>query len=245
MQLVTELKTYCYMLYKMVQKPENSKMFFKEFISNCYEIGFGAFPIVAIVSFFLGAVTTVQTAYQLVSPFIPISTLGEIVRDSIILELSPTMVSLMLAGIIGSKMASELGNMQLTEQIDALEIMGINSYNFLIFPKVLATLVVMPLLIIISMFIGIWSGRFIGYTSGVINAVNFDEGIRDGFKIYNVIFALIKAYTYSIIISTISSFYGYHTKGGALEIGRSGTKAVVVSSILILFADFILAKILL
>ncbi len=230
---------------RMLQRPNNHKMFFKEYINNCYDIGFGALPIILIVSFFLGAVTTVQTAYQLVSPFVPLSTIGEIVRDSMILELSPTMVCLMLAGIVGSKIASELGNMRLTEQIDALEVMGINSSNYLILPKVLASFTVIPMLVLISMFVGILGGRIIGELSNVMSAESFDDGIRFKFQSYNLVFALIKAYTFSIIISSISAYYGYFTKGSALEIGRSGTKAVVLSSVLILAADFILAQVLL
>ncbi|MCX8473965.1 MAG: ABC transporter permease [Sediminibacterium sp.] len=243
--MLAEIGDFFNMWKRMLSRPDNNKMFLKEYINNCYDIGFGALPIVLIVSFFLGAVTTVQTAYQLVSPFVPLSTIGEIVRDSMILELSPTMVCLMLAGIVGSKISSELGNMRLTEQIDALEVMGINSTNYLVLPKILASITIIPMLVAISMFVGILGGRIIGELSNVMSTNTFDDGIRLNFNSYNVFFAMIKAYTFSIIISSISAYFGYFTKGSALEIGRSGTKAVVLSSVLILAADFFLAQILL
>src|SRR5665811_1085348 len=144
------------MLKSMFSRPENLKMFWKEFMHQCAEIGIGSLPIVIIISIFLGAVTTVQTAYQLVSPIIPRSAIAQIVRDSVILELSPTVLSIVLAGVVGSKIASELGNMRTTEQIDALEIMGINSSSYLVAPKILGAMITIPVLVIIAMFLGIW-----------------------------------------------------------------------------------------
>ncbi len=229
----------------MFSKPENHKMYWKEFMHQCVEIGVGALPIVIIISLFLGAVTTVQTAYQLVSPLVPQTTIAVIVRDSIILELAPTVLSIVLAGVVGSKIASELGNMQTTEQIDAQEIMGINTRNYLIMPKILGALVVMPCLISLSAILGIWGGRTAGAMSGIIATDIFDTGLRQGFTPYNVFFALTKAYTFSFIVSSIPAYFGYHVKGGALEIGQASTKAVVVSCILILLADYVLAALLL
>jgi len=233
------------MLKGMFSKPENHKMYWKEFMHQCVEIGVGALPIVIIISLFLGAVTTVQTAYQLVSPLVPQTTIAVIVRDSIILELAPTVLSIVLAGVVGSKIASELGNMQTTEQIDAQEIMGINTRNYLIMPKILGALVVMPCLISLSAILGIWGGRTAGAMSGIIATDIFDTGLRQGFTPYNVFFALTKAYTFSFIVSSIPAYFGYHVKGGALEIGQASTKAVVVSCILILLADYVLAALLL
>lgn len=229
----------------MFSKPENFKMYWKEFMHQCVEIGLGALPIVIIISLFLGAVTTVQTAYQLVSPLVPLSTIAMIVRDSMILELSPTVLSIVLAGVVGSKIASELGNMQITEQIDAQEIMGINTKNYLIFPKILAALVIIPCLVALSAILGIWGGRLAGDMSGIISTDIFDIGLRQNFKAFNVFFALTKAYTFAFIVSSIPAYYGYHVKGGALEIGRASTTAVVVSCILILVADYVLAALLL
>lgn len=229
----------------MFSKPENFRMYWKEFMHQCVEIGMGALPIVIIISLFLGAVTTIQTAYQLVSPLVPQSTIAQIVRDSMILELSPTVLSIVLAGVIGSKIASELGNMRVTEQIDALEIMGINTKAYLVLPKILGALIVVPCLIVISAVLGIWGGRMAGSMAGILAPDTFDIGLRQNLNFYNINFALYKAYTFAFIISSIPAYYGYYVKGGSLEIGRASTSAVVVSCILILLADYLLAALLL
>jgi phospholipid/cholesterol/gamma-HCH transport system permease protein len=245
MNFFTHFGRYILMLKGMFSRPENHKMYWKEFMHQCVEIGVGALPIVIIISLFLGAVTTVQTAYQLVTPLVPQTTIAVIVRDSIILELAPTVLSIVLAGVVGSKIASELGNMQTTEQIDAQEIMGINTRNYLILPKIVAALVVIPCLVALSAVLGIWGGRTAGALSGIIAGDIFDIGLRQNFKPYNVFFALTKAYSFAFIISSIPAYFGYHVKGGALEIGQASTKAVVVSCILILLADYVLAALLL
>lgn len=229
----------------MFTKPENLKMYWKEFMHQCVEIGVGALPIVVIISLFLGAVTTVQTAYQLVTPLVPPQTIAQIVRDSMILELSPTVLSIVLAGVVGSKIASELGNMRISEQIDALEIMGINTKSYLVLPKILGGLVVIPALIVISAVLGIWGGRMAGNFTGILAPDIYDIGLRQNLNLFNIQFALYKAYTFAFIVSSIPAYYGYHVKGGSLEIGRSSTSAVVVSCILILFADYVLAALLL
>lgn len=233
------------MLKGMFTRPENTKMYWKEFMHQCVEIGIGSLPIVIIISLFLGAVTTVQTAYQLVSPLVPASTIAQIVRDSVILELSPTVLSIVLAGVVGSKIASELGNMRISEQIDALEIMGINTKAYLVFPKIAAALLMVPLLIILSAALAIWGGRMAGSLSGILATDIFDIGLRQNFSPYNVFFALTKAYTFAFIISSVPAYFGYNVSGGALEIGRSSTTSVVVSCILILVADYALAALLL
>src|SRR5215212_6767161 len=245
MRFFTKFGQYLLMLRGMLTRPENPKMYWQEFMHQCVEIGIGSLPIVVIISLFLGAVTTVQTAYQLVSPLVPASTIGQIVRDSMILELSPTVVSIVLAGVVGSKIASELGNMRISEQIDALEIMGINSKTYLVLPKILAALVVIPMLVVISAALGIWGGRLAGTLSGVLSSTEYDRGLLENFVPYNAIFALTKAYTFAFLISSVSSFFGYNVEGGALEIGRASTKSVVSSCVLILFADYLLAALLL
>jgi phospholipid/cholesterol/gamma-HCH transport system permease protein len=245
MSFFTHFGSYLLMLKGMFTKPENWRMYWKEFMHQCVEIGVGAFPIVVIISLFLGAVTTVQTAYQLVSPLVPASTIAQIVRDSMILELSPTVVSIVLAGVVGSKIASELGNMRISEQIDALEIMGINTKSYLVLPKIMGSLVVIPCLIVISAVLGIWGGRTAGSLSGILSTDIFDKGLRQNLNIYNINFALYKSYTFAFILSSIPAYFGYNVKGGSLEIGRASTSAVVVSCILILFADYALAALLL
>lgn len=229
----------------MFTRPENAKMYWKEFMHQCTDIGIGSLGIVSIISVFIGAVSAVQTAYQLVSPVIPKTTIAQIVRDTVILEFAPTLVCIVLAGVIGSKIASELGNMRVSEQIDALEIMGINTKAYLIMPKIAAALLTIPLLVIIGMVLGIWGGRLAGTASNILSTDTFDRGLLQNFVPYNVTFALIKSYTFAFIISSVPAYYGYYVKGGALEIGRSSTKSVVVSCILLLFADYVLTQLLL
>ena len=245
MKFFTKFGEYLLMLRGMIKRPENHKMYWKEFMHQCTEIGIGSLPIVIIISLFLGGVTTVQTAYQLVTPFVPKSTIAVIVRDSIILELAPTVTSIVLAGVIGSKIASELGNMRISEQIDALEIMGINTRTYLILPKILSAVLMVPCLIALAAILGIWGGRTAGAMAGILGTDVFDIGLRSGFQPFNVTFAMIKAFTFAFLISSVSAYYGYYVTGGALEIGRSSTTSVVVSCILILVADFALAALIL
>lgn len=244
-KLLNDLGRYLLMIKGMFSRPENFKMYWKEFMHQCSEIGIGSLGIVVIISIFMGAVSTVQTAYQLTNPLIPPESISQIVRDTVILEFAPTLVSIVLAGVVGSKIAGELGNMRVSEQIDALEIMGINTKAYLVMPKVIAALIVIPMMIIIAALLGIWGGRLAGVMSGIISGDTFDKGLLMNFVPYNVFFALSKAYTFAFIISSIPAFFGYYVTGGALEIGRASTKAVVVSCITILFADYLLAAILL
>ena len=245
MTFFTELGRYLLMLKGMFSKPENMKVYWKEFMHQCSEIGIGSLGIVVIISFFMGAVSAVQTAYQLVSPLIPKSSIAQIVRDTVILEFAPTLVCIVLAGVVGSKIASELGNMRVSEQIDALEIMGINTKAYLVFPRIVAALVVIPMLVVISAVLGVWGGRIAGIGSGILSSYDYDKGLLQNFLPYNVFFALVKAYTFAFIISSIPAYFGYYVNGGALEIGRASTRSVVVSCIMILFADYVLAQLLL
>src|SRR5450631_4287893 len=192
MNIFTELGRYILMLKEMFSKPENMKMYWKEFMHQCVEIGIRSLGIVIIISIFMGAVSALQTAYQLVSPLIPLSTIAQIVRDTVILEFSPTLVCIVLAGVVGSKIARELGNMRVSEQIDALEIMGINTKTYLILPKIAATLVTVPMLVILSMGLGIWGGRLAGSLSNILSTDTYDRGLLENFVPYDVTFALAK-----------------------------------------------------
>lgn len=241
MKIITLIGSYFLMIKGMFTKPENFKMYWKEFMHQSVEIGMGSLGIVAIISVFMGAVSTVQTAYQLTSPMIPLETIAQVVRDTVILEFAPTLVCIVLAGVVGSKIAGELGNMRVSEQIDALEIMGINTKSYLVLPKILAALLTIPMLVILAMFLGIYGGRLAGSLGGILSTDTFDKGLLIGFMPKNIYFALIKAYTFAWIISSIPSFYGYNVKGGALEIGQASTTAVITSCVLILLADYILA----
>ena len=229
----------------MMTRPEKSSIYWKQFVRELDNFGYGSMGIVALVSVFMGAVITIQTVYNLLNPLIPMSAVGIVARDSIILEFSPTMISLVLAGKIGSSIASEIGTMRVTEQIDALEIMGINSAAYMVMPKVLAAIIIFPFVVSISMFLGVAGGWFAGTASGVISSVDYIQGIQDRFIPYNVTFAIIKSVTFAYLITTVSSYHGYYTEGGALEVGKSSTNAVVYSSILILVFDYILTQLIL
>src|SRR5215510_6154659 len=241
MRIFSDIGQYLIMIRGMISRPENAKMYWREFIHQCSEIGIGSLGIVVIISIFMGAVSTVQTAYQLVSPLIPLSVIAQVVRDTVILEFAPTLVCIVLAGVVGSKIASELGNMRVSEQIDALEIMGINTKAYLVLPKILAALIMIPLLVVVSAALGIYGGQLASTTAGILSPAQYETGLLQYFQPYNVFFALVKAYTFAFLISSIPAYYGYHVEGGALEIGRSSTKAVVVSCVAILFADYVLA----
>ncbi len=241
MKLFSSIGAYLLMMKGMFTKPENLKMYWKELMHQSVEIGIGSLGIVAVISVFMGAVSAVQTAYQLTSPILPKETISQIVRDTVILEFAPTLVCIVLAGVVGSKIAGELGNMRVSEQIDALEIMGINTKSYLVGPKILGALITIPLLVILAMVLGIWGGRLAGSLGGILSTDTYDRGLLENFVPKNVWFALVKAYTFAFIISSVSSFYGYNVKGGALEIGRASTIAVITSCILILFADYLLA----
>lgn len=233
------------MLKASWRKPENTKVYWKEFMEQCYDIGIRTLPIVIIISFFLGAVLTIQTAYQLVSPLVPKPVIAQINRDSAMLELSPTVICIVLAGVVGGKIASELGNMRVSEQIDALEIMGINTRAYLILPKIVAAVIMVPCLIVLSIAVSIFGGYLAGSFSSIITEEEFRQGLMLDFQPYNLFFALVKAFTFALVITIIPAYYGYNVKGGALEIGRGSTTSVVVSCIVILLMDYVLTVLLL
>ncbi|MFT6815444.1 MAG: phospholipid/cholesterol/gamma-HCH transport system permease protein [Sphingobacteriales bacterium] len=239
------LGKYIMLIRSSFHKPENYSMYWKEMIREMESVGVNSLGIVAIISVFLGAVTCVQTAYQLVSAWVPTYVIGQIVRDSTLLELSPTVACLVLAGKVGSNFSSQIGTMRVTEQIDALRIMGVNPPGFLIMPKLVASIIMVPLLVTFSIAIALMGGLIAGHVSGAISIQDYVYGIRADFVPFMLMVALIKAFIFGFIISTVSSYFGYFTKGGALDVGRSSTKAVVYSCIIILFADYIVAQILL
>jgi len=233
------------MMSRVFKKPEKYSIYRKQILIEIDKLGIGSLGIVAIISIFMGAVITIQAAFGFTSPWVPIYAIGLTTRDSIILEFSPTIVSLILAGKVGSNIASEIGTMKVTEQVDALEIMGINSAGYLILPKLLATIFINPLLIIISMFLGIFGGWMFGIATHVVTSYQYIYGVQYDFNPFNITYAIIKTMVFAFIITTVSAYHGYYTEGGALEVGRSSTKAVVYSSILILIFNFILTQLLL
>lgn len=214
-------------------------------IDECIKVGWNSLFIVTIVSVFMGAVTTIQTAYNLVSPFIPEAVISLVVRDMTILELSPTIIAIVYAGKVGSNIASELGTMRITEQIDALEVMGINSTSYLVLPKIIGSMLMYPMLVCLSGFLTIYGGYLTALATGVVSGNNYIAGIRMEFIPFNIAFALIKAFVFAFLVAAISAYKGYYTTGGALEVGKSSTAAVTNSCIAILLADYLLAQLLL
>lgn len=243
--MLQALGKYLLFMSSLFTRRESARILFNRTIDEAVLIGINSIIIVAIVSSFIGAVTCVQVSYNLNNAFIPRSTIGFMVREMTILELAPTITSIVLAGKVGSSIAGGLGTMQITEQVDALEVMGINSASYLVLPKVIAALLVFPMLVILAMFLSIAGGYLAGTLSGELTAQEYITGIRDQFIPYNVVFALIKSIVFAFLISTISSFRGYYTAGGALEVGAASTSAVTNSVIAILIGDFILAYLLL
>ena len=201
--------------------------------------------IVSLMSLFIGVVIALQTASNIDSPLLPAYTVGFTVRQSVILEFSPTIISLILAGKVGSNIASEIGTMRVTEQIDALDIMGVNSAAYLILPKILAGIFIFPFLIIISMFLGVFGGMLISWATGIVTVNDYIYGIQYDFKPFSITYALIKSLVFAFVITSISSYFGYYAKGSALEVGRSSTDAIVYSSILILLLNYILTQLIL
>ncbi len=229
----------------VLRRPQNAKIYRQKIIVEMDNLGLESLGIVAIISVFMGAVVTIQTAFNTDHPLLPIYAVGFATRQSIILEFSPTIVSLILAGKVGSRIASEIGTMRVTEQIDALEVMGINSAGYLILPKIIASMIVNPMLIIISIFLGIFGGWLASYSTNVLPISHFTYGILFEFSQYDVVYAIIKTIVFAFLIASISGFFGYNTRGGALEVGHSSTKAVVFSSIYIIIFNLILTQLLL
>ena len=213
-------------------------------MDECLQIGVHSILIIAIVALFIGAVTCVQTYANLVSPIIPVYIVSNIVRDMTLLELSSTFMCVVLAGKVGSNIASELGTMRITEQIDALEVMGINSASYLVLPKIAAAVFTFPLLAILSGFLGIFGGYLAASLTGILTPEEYIYGIRYSFIPFNVFIAIIKALVFGFLIASISSYKGYYTTGGALEVGKSSTAAVTNSCIAVLVADYLLAELL-
>ena len=244
LKLLKHLGLYFIMMKKVMSKPEKFKVFWKQLLLEIEKVGINSIGIVLFISFFVGGVVSIQTAINMSSPLLPKYLVGLASRDSLILEFAPTMLSLILAGKVGSSIASELGSMRVSEQIDALEIMGVNSASFLILPKIIATIFFFPFLVIISMGIGM-VGAWIGGLSVDVTTADFLSGLKYDFNPFYVTYSLIKTVVFAFIIASVSSYFGYFTKGGSIAVGKSSTKAVVSSSILILVCNFILTNLLL
>jgi len=247
MNLFEHIGRFIVMLRSVFSKPQKAKVFRRRFFNEVDYIVINSIPLVAFLSVFMGAVISLQTASNMSSPFLPEYTIGYITRQSTILEFSPTIISLIIAGKVGSNIASEIGTMRVTEQIDALEIMGVNSIGYLMLPKILATMIFFPFVIIISMVLSLTGGWIAGVQSGLYSTQTYVIGLQAFWNVDSdgLYYALTKTIVFAFILTAIPSYYGYYTKGGALEVGRSSTKAVVASSVAILLANYILTQLIL
>lgn len=242
-KLIEDLGKYVQLLRQMFAVPEKYSMYWKEMLRQMNDIGVGSVLIIAIISIFIGAVTAVQFAHQFGDSVIPYWYIGYIVRDIMIIELSPTISCIVLAGKVGSNMAAEIGGMRQKEQIDALEIMGVNTSAYLIAPKILAALIVIPCLVIFSAFLGIMGGYLVSVFSDTFTPADYNFGLRQFFDAYQITLMMIKSVVFAFILTSVSCYQGYYVKGGSIELGKASTQAVVMSNTLILVADFIIASI--
>lgn len=244
-KLLIVIGEYFIFLRKVFSKPEKWSIFFKKLVSEMDAMGIGSMLIVSIVSIAMGSVITTQTALQIESSWIPTWTVGFVSRTSIVMELCPTIISLLLVGNLGSRITAEIGSMRVTEQIDALEVMGINPASYLVLPKVLASMIVNPVLIIFSIFFALMGGYLTILLTGSVSPYDFIDGLTYCFRVYDVIYAITKTFIFAFVMSTVSSFYGYRIEGGALELGKANTQGIVVSSFIILVLNVLVTQIML
>ena len=244
MRVFFHIGRYAAFMRHVIRRPERGEIFRRLLVEEMNAIGLQSLGIVALLSVFMGAVICIQTAHQ-IGGWIPVYTIGFTVRQTMILEFSPTLIPVILAGKVGSNIASQLGTMRVTEQIDALEIMGVNSAGYLVLPKMIAALVCIPFLVILSMALGIGAGMWVGVSAGVSSAADFEYGMQIDFNAFDVTYALIKTCVFALIISSVSAYHGYFTSGGALEVGRSSTKAVVYAVVIVMVANLLLTQMLL
>jgi len=245
MSITRETGEYILLMKRVLVQPDRWKMFFRQFPKELEKLGLQSLPIVIIISVFIGAIMTIQTTLNSSNPLLPTYTTGLVVRDTLLLEFSSTIMCLILAGKVGSNIASEIGTMRITEQIDAFEIMGVNSANYLIFPKITAFVVMMPLLVVFSMALGLIGGYCVGIITNLITTANYLAGIQYAFVPYYVFYSLLKSLIFAFLISSVSAYYGYYANGGALDVGKASTNAVVNSSILILFFNLLITNLML
>ena len=245
MNYVEHVGKYFLMLKQVFKKPQKWKVFRETLFREIEDLGLKSLGIVMFISFFVGGVVAIQTALSVESPFIPKYLIGFATKRSVILEFAPTFMSVILAGKVGSYITSSIGTMRVTEQIDALEVMGINSLNYLVLPKIIAVLFFYPLLILLAMFLGIYGGYVAGSITDMFFAEDYIYGIQLDFNPFFVQYAMIKTMIFAFVIATIPAYHGYYVKGGSLEVGRASTQAVVWTSIVIILLNYFLTQMLL
>lgn len=245
LKLLTHIGRYVLWMGRVFRRPEKMRIYRTRIFEEVQAVGYNSVGLVALVSLFMGAVLTIQLAYNLESPLIPLYTVGLGVRDSILLEFAPTIISIILAGKVGSSIAGEIGTMRVTDQIDALDIMGVNSTGYLVGPKVIAAMISNPLIVMISMVLGILGGWLAGMLTGEVASSTYIYGIQYWFQPFYITYALIKTVVFAVIITSIPAYFGYHVSGGALEVGRASTVSVVYSIVAILIFNLLLTQMLL
>jgi phospholipid/cholesterol/gamma-HCH transport system permease protein len=236
---------YFIFLTSVFTRPERRGVYYRLIVQELDKIGLQSLGIVALLSLFMGAVVTLQTAANIDSGWIPKWTIGFTTRQTMILEFSSTIVCLILSGKVGGSISGEVGTMRITEQIDAMDIMGINSSSYLVLPKIIAAIFIFPFLVIISMGLGIVAGAMVGQSTGVISLTDYEYGLQYYFEPFQVSYTLIKTVVFAFLITSVSAYHGYFTKGGAREVGQSSTKAIVYSMVLILIGNYVLTQLLL
>ncbi len=245
MNVFAHIGRYTQLMGRTLVRPDSWRISFRMFMKELDKIGLQTLPILIVMSVFMGAIMTIQTKLNTENPILPAYTTGLVTRDTLLLEFTSTILCLILAGKIGSSIASEIGTMRITEQIDALEIMGINSANYLILPKIMAFIIVMPFFVIISSAIGLFGGYLSALLTDIITVSDYLLGIQYAFIPYYVFYAVVKSVVFAFLIASIASYYGYYAYGGALDVGKASTNAVVNSSLLILLFDLIITDLML
>lgn len=243
--MIKHLGEYWLLMARVFRIPDRQRMFWQQYSRELEKQGLQSLPIVIVISLFIGAILTIQAKTNTENPFLPTYIVGLLTRETLLLEFSSTILCLILAGKVGSNIASEIGTMRITEQIDAMEIMGVNSANYLILPKILAFMTMMPMLVILSTTIGIIGGWAVGKFTDIITVADYLVGVQYAFNPYFVWYGIIKSLFFAYIITSLSSYYGYMVRGGALEVGKASTNAVVNSNIIILLMDLVLSRLLL
>jgi len=244
MNYLASVGSYSIMIREVFKKPTKWSIMKSLILKEIDELIYGSLGIIIFISFFIGGVVAIQTALNLTSPIIPKSLIGFTTRQSVILEFAPTFVSIIMAGKVGSYITSSIGTMRVTEQIDALEVMGVNSLNYLVFPKIIA-MMLYPFAIAISMYVGIFGGWFAGVFGGYVSSADFINGLILDFIPYQVVYAFIKTFVFAMIIATIPAYHGFYMKGGALEVGKASTTAFVWTSVAIIILNYLLTQMLL
>lgn len=245
MKYLLNIGKYFIMLGHVFKRPQKRSIFYDSLFKEIEELGLKSLGIVAFISFFVGGVVAIQTGLNVDNPMIPKYLIGFATKRSIILEFAPTFMAIVLAGKVGSYISSSIGTMRVTEQIDALEVMGVNALNYLVLPKIFASVLFYPFIVLLGMFLGIFGGWVSGFATGLFTSNDYIIGIREDFEPYLIQYSLIKTMVFAFVIATIPSFYGYYVKGGSLEVGKASTQAVVWTSVIIIILNYFLTQMLL